>query len=178
MTMRLNLSKIQTFSCLTAVNAVRSSQGGNAMDNLDLKILKLLEHNGRLSHEEIGKQLNMSRPAIHQRISKLEASGVIKGYTAEIDWGAAGQGIRAFIFMNVKTTDFNELMNRVLAIHVEGLQIEQCYRITGQWCMMLRIRASVTDQLMALHDALLKIEGMLETFTMLILTETSQFKEL
>lgn len=142
------------------------------MDNLDLQILKLLENNGRLTHEEIGKRLNMSRPAIHQRISKLEACGILKGYSAEIDWGAAGQGIRAFIFMNVKTTDFNALMQSVMAIEVEGLVIEKCYRITGQWCMMLRIRASVTDQMTQLHDALLKIEGMLETFTMLILTES------
>ncbi|SCZ79628.1 Lrp/AsnC family transcriptional regulator [Acidaminobacter hydrogenoformans] len=144
------------------------------MDNLDLKILELLEHNGRLTHEEIGKRLNLSRPAIHQRISKLEASGIIKGYSAEIDWGAAGQGIRAFVFMNVKTTDFNDIMQRVMSIQVKGLKIEKCYRITGQWCMMLRIRASVTDQMTQLHDALLKIEGMLETFTMLILTESLQ----
>lgn len=144
------------------------------MDNLDIKILNLLEHNGRLSHEEIGKRLNMSRPAIHQRISKLEATGVIKGYSAEIDWGKTGQGIRAFVFMNVKTTDFNDIMNRVMSIKIEGLKIEKCYRITGQWCMMLRIRASVTDQMTQLHDALLNIEGMLETFTMLILTESPQ----
>ncbi len=144
------------------------------MDNLDIKILNLLEHNGRLTHEEIGKRLNMSRPAIHQRISKLETTGVIKGYSAEIDWGKTGQGIRAFVFMNVKTTDFNDIMNRVISIKIEGLKIEKCYRITGQWCMMLRIRASVTDQMTQLHDALLKIEGMLETFTMLILTESPQ----
>jgi len=42
------------------------------MDEIDLEILKLLEHNGRLSHEEIGKLVHISRPAVHQRVAKLE----------------------------------------------------------------------------------------------------------
>lgn len=56
------------------------------MDDIDIKILNILENNGRMSHEEISKMLNMSRPAVHQRVSKLEKSGIIKGYNAVIDW--------------------------------------------------------------------------------------------
>lgn len=141
------------------------------MDEMDINILKLLENNGRLSHEEIGKRLNISRPAIHQRVSKLEQNRTIKGYGAEIDWSKAGQSISAFIFINVRTLDFNSIMEQVINLHVEGLIIEKCYRITGQWCLMLKIRASITEQITRLHDELLKIEGMLETFTMLILSE-------
>jgi Lrp/AsnC family leucine-responsive transcriptional regulator len=141
------------------------------MDEHDMKILELLESNGRMTHEEISKRLNMSRPAIHQRISKLEQSGVIKGYSAEINWSKAGQGIRAIVLINVKTTDFNVIMNKIVNVKIPGVTIEKCYRITGQWCIMLKIRASITEQITALHDELLKIEGMLETFTMLILSE-------
>ncbi len=144
------------------------------MDSIDIKILELLEHNGRMSHEEIGKRLNMSRPAIHQRVSRLEESGVIKGYAAEINWSKANQGIRAFVFMNVRTSDFNRIMQRVIDLQIEGLSIEKCYRITGQWCIMVRIRASLTEQITMLHDELLKIDGMLDTFTMLILTEADK----
>ena len=144
------------------------------MNEIDLKILELLEDNGRISHEEIGKRLNMSRPAIHQRITKLEQSGIIKGYYTEIDWSKTGQGIRAIVLMNVRTSDFNEIMQRIINIKIQGLTIEKCYRITGQWCIMLKIRASITDQITSLHDELLKIEGMLETFTMLLLSETSK----
>ena len=56
------------------------------MDEIDVKILKLLEFNGRMSHEEISKRLNLSRPAIHQRISKLEQNNIIKGYRTDINW--------------------------------------------------------------------------------------------
>ena len=141
------------------------------MDAVDLKILELLESNGRMSHEEIGKRLNLSRPAIHQRVSKLEESKIIKGYNTEINWSKVGQGIRAIVFINVRTSDFNEVMEQVINLKIEGLTIEKCYRITGQWCIMLKIRAYLTEQITMLHDELLKIEGMLDTFTMLILSE-------
>lgn len=144
------------------------------MDDMDIKILELLENNGRLSHEEIGKRLNISRPAIHQRVSKLEQNGIIKGYSTEIDWVKVGQGIRAIVSINVRTSDFNAIMDRVINIKIEGLTIEKCYRITGQWCIMLKIRAGLTNQITLLHDELLKIEGMLDTFTMLILSEVDK----
>ncbi|WIV12399.1 Lrp/AsnC family transcriptional regulator [Proteiniborus sp. MB09-C3] len=146
------------------------------MDEIDVKILELLETNGRISHEEISKQLNMSRPAIRQRILKLEETGVIKGYNTTIDWSKVGQGIRAIILIKVKTGDFNKLMEQIIHLNVDGLTIEKCYRITGQWCIMLQMRASITDQITQLHDEMLKIEGILETFTMLILSETNKYK--
>lgn len=144
------------------------------MDEIDIEILELLENNGRLTHEEIGKRLNMSRPAIHQRVSRLEQNKTIKGYNTEINWSKAGQGISAFIFINVRTSDFNGIMEQVINLKVEGLIIEKCYRITGQWCIMLKIRAGLTEQITKLHDKLLQIDGMLDTFTMLILSEASK----
>lgn len=148
------------------------------MDAMDLKILELLETNGRLSHEEIGKRLNMSRPAIHQRVSRLEQNKIIKSYNTEIDWSTTGQGISAFIFINVRTSDFNGIMQQVINLKIDGLVIEKCYRITGQWCIMLKIRAGLTEQITLLHDELLKIDGMLDTFTMLILSEANKSPEL
>ncbi len=146
------------------------------LDDMDIKILKLLELNGRMSHEEIAKKLNISRPAIHQRVSKLEKNKVIKGYKTDIDWNAVGQVIRAIIFINIHTLDFNKAMKEIINLKVPGLTIEECYRITGQWCIMLKIRAEKTDQLTLLHDELLKMEGMLDTFTILILSEMEREK--
>jgi len=142
------------------------------MDEIDVKILKLLEFNGRMSHEEISKRLNLSRPAIHQRISKLEQNNIIKGYRTDINWSKMGQGETALVMIKVKTSDFNKLIELIMNIEAEGIDIEKCLRITGQWCIMLQIRAEATEQLTQLHDELLKIEGVMETFTILILSET------
>ena len=141
------------------------------MDEMDFKILELLEHNGRISHEEIGKRLNISRPAIHQRVNKLEEKGIILGYSTNINWSKTGQVIKAFVSVNVRTNDFNKIIKRISSIEVKGLTIEECYRVTGQWCIMLRIRAKTTDNITQLHNELLSLEGMQDTFTILILSE-------
>jgi len=141
------------------------------VDDIDIRILRILEKEGRITHEELSKRLNLSRPAIHQRVVKLEQAGVIKGYRTDIEWSKAGQPLRALVFINVKTSDFNGLMDEIVNIKVKGLDIEECLRITGQWCVMLRIRAEETSQITLLHDEVLKIQGVIETFTMLILSE-------
>lgn len=144
------------------------------MDDMDFKILEIIEHNGRISHEEIGKRLNLSRPAIHQRVNKLEQKGIILGYNTSIDWSKTGQVIKAFVSINVRTNDFNKIIREITTINIEGLTIEECYRVTGQWCIKLKIRSSFTDQITLLHDELLKIEGMLDTSTVLILSEAEK----
>ena len=143
---------------------------GDLVDEMDFKIIELLEHNGRISHEEIGKKLNISRPAIHKRVNTLEENGIILGYNTKIDWSKTGQVIKAFISVNVRTNDFNKILSKISNIHIDGLVIEECYRVTGQWCIILKIRSSFTDQITSLHDELLKIEGMLDTSTVLILS--------
>lgn len=144
------------------------------MDEMDIKILKLLESDGRIHHEEIAQKCHMSRPAIHQRVAKLEKKNIIESYHARIDWNALGQVINAIIFVNVQTLDFNQSMQEILDVNIEGLTIEKCYRITGQWCLMLEVRAESTNQLTSLHDELLKMDGMQDTFTMLILSKMNQ----
>ena len=64
-------------------------------------------------------------------------------------------------------------MKEILDIQIDGLTIEECYRITGQWCLMLKVRTELTDQITALHDELLKMEGMQDTF-MLILSKMTK----
>jgi len=56
------------------------------MDSLDMQIIECIEKEGRISHEELSKRLNLSRPAIHNRINKLEEQEIISGYKATINW--------------------------------------------------------------------------------------------
>lgn len=141
------------------------------MDGLDVRIIKLLESDGRMSHEEISKKLYLSRPAIHKRVAKLEQQNIIESYHAKINWPALGQVISAIIFVNVHTLNFNKTMEVIFKLKVPGLTIEECYRITGKWCLMLKIRAEKTNQITLLHDELLKMQGVQDTLTMLILSK-------
>ena len=140
------------------------------MDEIDLEILKLLECNGRLSHEEIGKLVHISRPAVHQRVAKLEKSGVIKGYHAIIDWKMLDQKIQAFIFVKVKCQSFQEITSKILNLKTEHTAILECQRLAGEWCMVLKVRVSSPDDITHFLDELVKFPEIYETSTTFVLS--------
>ncbi|MBC6461655.1 Lrp/AsnC family transcriptional regulator, partial [Actinomadura sp. HBU206391] len=67
------------------------------LDELDWQILKELQSDGRLSLKELGRRINLSAPAVADRVRRLEESGVIMGYRAEIDPRRAGHPLLAFV---------------------------------------------------------------------------------
>ncbi len=140
------------------------------LDDIDNQIIKILQNHGRISHEEISKKLNLSRPAIHQRIAKLEQEGIILGYSATINWGKLGYNIRVLVSLKVKTDDFHQLMSEISQIKMENVVIEECHRATGQWCIILKIRTINTDYITKFHDRLLKVNQIVDTSTILLLS--------
>ncbi|HHU06977.1 MAG TPA: Lrp/AsnC family transcriptional regulator [Clostridiaceae bacterium] len=139
------------------------------IDEIDRKILALLIQNGRITHEEIAKRLNFSRPAIHQRVAKLTEKGIINSYTAEINWEKLGYAIDAFILATVYTKDFNEMIDELLKLEHQDWVVLNVYRVTGKHCIMLRVKAKNSASISALHDQMLQFVGIVETYTMLVL---------
>jgi len=135
------------------------------MDNIDSEILKNLKINGRMSHEELGRRLNISRTAIHQRVGKLQAEMIIKGYTALINWEKLGQNVKAFVNIKVAPSNFQETIKNIVQIEVPNVTIEDCYRLSGEWCISLKVRACTPKDISNLIDAFIKINGITETST-------------
>lgn len=140
------------------------------MDDIDIKIIKLLEENGRLSHEEMSKLLHISRPAVHQRVGKLEKSGIIKGYRCIVDWSKLEQKIKALIFVKVRCQNFRQIVARVVDMQVPGVHILECQRLAGEWCMLLKVRVSAPEDITGLIDEMVKIPEIKETSTTFILS--------
>lgn len=140
------------------------------MDNIDKSIIKALESNGRISHEEISKSLHISRPAIHQRVSKLESDEVIKGYKAIIDWEKLGEPIKALLYIKINCENFKDVINKILSLQVNNVFIEECHRLSGEWCIVLKIRVVTPMDISRFIDNLWKIEGIKETSTTLVLS--------
>lgn len=140
------------------------------MDEIDLQILRLLEENGRLTHEEISRLLHISRPAVHQRVSKLEKNGVIRGYRCVVDWRKLEQKIKALIFVKVKCQNYSELAGTVVELQIPGVTILECQRLAGEWCMILKVRVSAPEDITRLIDQLVKFPEILETSTTFILS--------
>ena len=139
------------------------------LDEIDIKILELLRKNGRMSHEDISKKLNLTRPAINRRIYKMEDAGFIKGYKVLVDWQKIGYNVDTYVLAKVNTNDFKSLIEEIMNIKDGKFKIFECYRVTGEHCIMLRIKTINTSDLTRFYDMILKIDGILDTKTLLIL---------
>ncbi|MDO5016665.1 MAG: Lrp/AsnC family transcriptional regulator [Eubacteriales bacterium] len=139
------------------------------LDEIDLQIIQLLRQDGRMTHEAISKQLGLTRPAIHKRVQKLTDSGTIQRYKAEIDWEKLGFPLYAMINLWVNASDFQALFAEIKTMCTPSLYIESSERITGQYSIVLRVRAKSTLDLTILHDKLLATNEIKETLTSMIL---------
>lgn len=140
------------------------------MDFLDMQIINNIEKEGRISHEELSKRLNLSRPAIHNRVTKLEEQGIITGYKATINWSKLGFTTYAIISLRVRTSDYDKLLDKLKNLVIPDLVIEECHIVTGTWCIVMKVRCNTPLGLKAIQDELHKIDCIRESSTSLILS--------
>ena len=140
------------------------------MDSIDIEIIKFLERNGRISHEEIAKKLHMSRPAIHKRIENLEKEGVVTGYRAVIDWRKVSPCMRCLIFIKINGCNFNKIANELTSFDVPEIAVEECHRLAGEWCMVIKVRITTPEDTTKILDFLWQLEGVIETSTTFVIT--------
>ncbi len=138
------------------------------MDEIDLKIIQLLESNGRLSHAELAKLVSISRPAIHQRIAKLEKKGIILGYKTLINWYQIKPFTRCLIFIKVNGHHFDLLTQKIVTISIPDIALEEYHRLTGEWCILLKIRILRPEDITKVLDKIWSLEGIIETSTTFI----------
>ncbi len=140
------------------------------MDVLDEQIVSLLRANGRLSREEIARQVNLSRPAIHERMKRLEEEGVIRGYTAEVDWNALGKPLTAFISIRTAGASCNDTGYAVLALGDRDSVVQECHRVTGEWCLLVKAHVASPLALQELLDRIRLVPGVQGTMTSIALS--------
>lgn len=137
------------------------------MDAIDLRLLDLLRNNARLSYAELARQVGLSAPSVHERVGKLEASGVIRAYRAEVEPEAIGLGVTALIGVvedsGVETED-------VLAAFRQMPEIESCYFTAGVESFLLKARVGTIAQLEELIMRLNRTPGVASTRTTVALS--------
>jgi len=116
------------------------------VDELDLRIVDALLRDGRTPAAQIAEQIGLSRPAVADRIEKLERQGVIRGTTAVVEPSALGRDITAFIAGRGPTLSaaawkrFRELM--------AGDEILEVHTVAGDDCYLIKVR---TDSIASLN---------------------------
>jgi len=142
------------------------------LDATDREIVLLLQHNGRLSHEHIAQQVNLSRPAVHERIKRLEERGILRGYQAIVDWSALGLPITAFIWVRVSTDKIpcNDSGQEIMHLHCQNALLVECHRVTGRWCMLFKALVASPLALQHLIDRIRTLPQVQETMTTMVLS--------
>ncbi len=140
------------------------------MDEIDREIVRLLYANGRLNQERIAREVKLSRPAVHERVRRLEEEGVIRGYKALVDWTALGQPVTAFVWVRTSGAKCRETGPVLMGIICHGAAVEECHSVTGEWCLLLKVRAVSPSTLQDLIDEIRDTPGVEGTMTAVALS--------
>ena len=140
------------------------------MDFVDREIVRVLMGDGRMSREGVARKVNLSRPAVHERIKRLEKEGVIRGYRLLVDWGALGYPVTAFMWVRI-SGKVDVTIGALLALADEASFVEECHRVTGDWCVLLKARLASPLALQGLIDRAREVDGVEATMTSLALSE-------
>ena len=107
------------------------------MDDIDRQIVALLRQDARRSFQSIGLRVSLSAPAVKRRVDRLEADGVVRGYTASIDPGRFGWGTHAFVALSCEGRMAAAEVREAVERHPE---VEAAYTVAGEASAMLRVR--------------------------------------
>ncbi|MGH3439165.1 MAG: Lrp/AsnC family transcriptional regulator [Sciscionella sp.] len=137
------------------------------MDALDRRLIAELRANGRASFADLAREVGLSASAVHERVGKLESTGVITGYHAVVDPTTVGLGVTALIGIHpTDTADDDEL-----ALAFAGLdEVESCYRVAGDEAFIVKVRVATVDELESSLGRLRRIDGVARTRTTVVLS--------
>ena len=136
------------------------------MDSLDLKILSCLKNNARAKASQISEEVNLSVSAVTERIKKLEASGVICGYTVVLDQKKLGNDVIALMEVSLEHPRYYDRFTELVA---QNPNIVSCYYMTGDYDFMLKIITDSSDSLELIHRMLKSLDGVSGTKTHIVL---------
>jgi len=137
------------------------------LDEIDLRLLELLQEHGRISQHDLAVAVGLSSPAVGERVRKLEERGIIRRFTAVLDPKLLGRDVSAFIFTGIAGSQYYPEFRRRVAEHPEVLE---CHSITGQGSHVLKIRTDSTSTLEALLAEIQSWPGVQWTTTSIVLS--------
>jgi Lrp/AsnC family leucine-responsive transcriptional regulator len=117
-----------------------------ALDPISRRILQLLAADGRASYQAMADEVGLSRPAVMERVRRLEEGGYIAGYTARIDRARAGFPITAFVSVRYPDAEMSRAEKAVKALETNPSVIE-AHHVAGEDCYILKVAAPSLEAL-------------------------------
>ena len=117
-----------------------------AIDPISRRILQLLVADGRASYQALADEVGLSRPAVMERVKRLEESGYIRGYTAQLDRAKVGYPITAFVAVRYPPGEMDGAEPAVRALETNPSVLE-CHHVAGEDCYILKVAAPSLEAL-------------------------------
>jgi DNA-binding Lrp family transcriptional regulator len=133
------------------------------IDEKDRQILDLLRADARLPLKTLAARVGLARSTLRDRLSRLEADGIIRGYRAEIAEG--GPAVSVYLFVRLKTTPaptFITMLRRIA-------EVRSCTSLTGDIDLLVELSAVSTDRINALRDKISSHEAVADLTTSIVL---------
>lgn len=134
-------------------------------DSLDRELIALLQTNARESVANLGRKLGVARTTVLARIARLEASGVIVGYTVRLGGESTEQGVQAYVGISINPKMQRDVIRRLAKLP----ELRRLASVSGEFDYMAMLRAPTTMRLDALLDEIGELEGVQRTTTSVVL---------
>jgi Lrp/AsnC family leucine-responsive transcriptional regulator len=140
-------------------------------DDIDRKLLALLQENDRLPLAEMGKSIGVPTSTINDRLKRLIRQGVISGFHARLSPEALDLHLLAFIFVGWSDPKTEALFLDAIA---KSPAVQECHHVTGVWNYLMKVRIRTTRELESFLARTKTIEGIQRTETVIVLSTAKE----
>ncbi|QLC73222.1 Lrp/AsnC family transcriptional regulator [Pseudomonas sp. LPB0260] len=146
------------------------------LDSYDLKILRILQHNGRITKSSLAEAINLSVSPCWERVKRLEEAGIIRGYGAQLNTEILLK--RAAVMVEITLKQHNrEAFARFEKAMLDCPQVTECYATGGGVDYIVKVMAEDIDQYQRLVDRWLMADLGIERYFTYIVTKTIKCAE-
>lgn len=141
------------------------------IDELDQSIVRILQDEGRISNADLARRVNLSPPAIHARLKRLEESGLISRYAALVNRQMVGYDMLCFVSVSLQQHQLDQVNSFREAVQ-RMPEVLECHHVTGEYDYLLKVVTRNTEDLESfLLHKLTPTPGVARIHTGLVLRE-------
>jgi Lrp/AsnC family leucine-responsive transcriptional regulator len=144
------------------------------LDRTDLRILEVLQHDGRITNADLADKVSLSASACLRRVQRLEQTGIINGYTARVEPRSVGLGLQAFVRVQLARHDAESIAHFIRRVE-ESREVVACHALTGDMDYLLHVIVEDLDHFSRfLLDRLLNDSGVADVNSSFVLRTVKQ----
>jgi len=135
------------------------------LDEVDLKILRLLQEDARTPFAKIAREVGVSEATVHMRVKRLKEMNILKGFQALIDPSSVGKALTAITLIKADPLKYHEILEKLKSMD----DVYEVYDVTGEYDAVVKLRSNSREELARLIDSIGQIRGVISTLTMIVL---------